>query len=65
MDIGMSLLFGGFPQTFYDAYNSVFSLADEWQGRVHLTQLYPLLVHAVLFSGSYINRCRNILNEWK
>jgi fructosamine-3-kinase len=41
MDIGMSLLFGGFSQTFYDAYNSVFSLAGEWQGRVHLTQYIP------------------------
>ncbi len=63
MDIGMSLLFGGFPTRFYDAYNSVFPLEQNWRNRVPLTQLYPLLVHAVLFGGGYINQSRNILTQ--
>lgn len=47
MDIGMSLLFGGFDRKFYDAYNETYPLRSGWQQRIELTQLYPLLVHAV------------------
>ena len=28
-------------------------LAEGWKGRVELYQLLPLLVHALLFGGSY------------
>lgn len=65
MDLGMSLLFGGFDKRFYDIYHSIFPLENNWRKRVSLTQLYPLLVHAVLFNGGYINQCRNILKEWR
>lgn len=64
MELGMSLLFGGFDKQFYEVYNCIFPLEKNWRKRVSLTQLYPLLVHAVLFKGGYINQCRNILNEW-
>lgn len=62
MDIGMTKLFGGFSSRFYDAYNEYHSLEMQWQQRLQLTQLYPLLVHALLFNGNYISRCREI---WK
>lgn len=64
MDLGMSLLFGGFNSRFYDAYHSFFPLEHSWKKRVPLTQLYPLLVHAVLFKGGYINQCKTILKNW-
>jgi fructosamine-3-kinase len=64
MDIGMSLLFGGFESTFYEVYQSIFPLENNWRRRLSLTQLYPLLVHALLFGGSYTNRCRDIFKEW-
>lgn len=64
MDIGMSLLFGGFDRNFYNAYNEHYPLEKDWRNRVSLTQLYPLLVHAVLFGGSYIEQCREILKKW-
>ena len=35
------------------AYEEVAPLADGWQERVGLYQLLPLLVHALLFGGSY------------
>jgi fructosamine-3-kinase len=54
MDIGMTKLFGGFDSRFYDAYHEAFPLQDGWQQRIRLTQLYALLVHAVLFGGQYI-----------
>lgn len=60
MDIGMTLLFGGFDTAFYKGYESVYPLQAGWQERIPLTQLYPLLVHAVLFGGHYINQALSI-----
>jgi fructosamine-3-kinase len=65
MDIGMTLLFGGFDMRFYDAYNSLYPLEKDWNSRVPLTQLYPLLVHAVLFGGGYVNHCKETLDRYK
>lgn len=65
MDLGMTLLFGGFAKDFYKHYNECFPLEKNWRQRVSLTQLYPLLVHSVLFGGSYINSCTNILTKWR
>ena len=61
MDIGMTLLFGGFDESFYTSYNEVYPLVKGWRDRVYVTQLYPLLVHAVLFGGGYIANVRDIL----
>ncbi len=60
----MSLLFGGFDRQFYEYYSGIFPLEKNWRSRVSLTQLYPLLVHAILFGGSYVNQCKNILKQW-
>jgi fructosamine-3-kinase len=35
------------------AYHEVSPLADGWRERVALHQLFPLLVHTVLFGGGY------------
>ena len=35
-------------------------LADGWRDRVGLWQLFPLLVHAVLFGGSYTRQSRDL-----
>lgn len=63
MDLGMTLLFGGFDNRFYEAYEEVYPLEKGWRKRVWLTQLYPLLVHAVLFGGHYIYRVRELLTH--
>ena len=64
MDIGMTLLFGGFPNDMYEAYNATLSLEKGWQDRVEISQLYPLLVHVNLFGGSYVNQLRSILRKF-
>jgi len=64
MDIGMTKLFGGFDQRFYDTYNEAYPLENGWEKRLPITQLYPLLVHAVLFSGHYIKSVKNILKAF-
>jgi fructosamine-3-kinase len=63
MDIGMSKLFGGFPQLFYDAYNEIYPLEKGWEERLKYSQLYPLLVHAILFGGHYISQVRMIFQD--
>jgi protein-ribulosamine 3-kinase len=64
MDIGMTKLFGGFDQRFYDGYNSVYPLEKNWSQRLPLTQLYPLLVHAILFGGHYVSTARGIIKKF-
>lgn len=53
-DLAMLSLFG-IPhlQRVIDAYNEAAPLAEGWQDRVGLHQLHPLLVHSVMFGGSY------------
>lgn len=64
MDLGMTKLFGGFDESFYDGYNEVYAIEDGWIKRLPYAQLYPLLVHAVLFGGHYINSVMNILKRF-
>jgi fructosamine-3-kinase len=64
MDIGMTKLFGGFDKKFYEAYNSFYPMEKGWENRIPLTQLYPLLVHAVLFGGGYIDSSRKIIKDY-
>lgn len=53
-DLAMLALFG-LPHLEHvlGAYREVSPLADGWRQRVALHQLHPVLVHAVLFGGSY------------
>jgi fructosamine-3-kinase len=56
VDLAMLRLFGGWAGTqsrVFSAYAEVAPLAEGWEDRVALWQLLPLLVHAVLFGGSY------------
>jgi fructosamine-3-kinase len=53
VDLAMLRLFGAPGPRLLDAYEDVSPLADGQADRVALYQLFPLLVHAVLFGGSY------------
>ncbi len=53
MDLAMLRLFGAPSERIFDAYEEVHPLSEGWEERVELCQLAPLLVHAVLFGGSY------------
>ncbi len=56
-DLAMLTLFG-LPhlQRLLDAYHEVSPLAEGWEERQPLHQLFPLLVHAALFDGHYGER---------
>ncbi|MFL9844297.1 fructosamine kinase family protein [Flavobacterium rhizosphaerae] len=64
MDLGMSRLFGGFSAKFYEGYNEVYPLEQNWQERLPYSQLYPLLFHAYAFGGNYINSVKEILKRF-
>ena len=53
-DLAMLALFG-LPhlQRVLDAYDDATPLADGWEERLGLHQLFPLLVHAAMFGGGY------------
>lgn len=53
VDLAMMLLFGGFGEPAFTAYEDVLPLAEGWRDRVPVHQLAPLLVHAILFGGGY------------
>ena len=63
-DIAMSKLFGGFANQFYDTYNETFPLEINWESRVQVWNLYPLLVHANLFGSSYLNEVKSIIKNY-
>jgi fructosamine-3-kinase len=53
-DLAMLSLFGApHLQRILDAYDEAAPLADGWHERLALHQLHPLLVHSVLFGGTY------------
>jgi fructosamine-3-kinase len=64
MDLGMCKLFGGFDNEFYEAYHQTYPLEKDWQKRIPLTQLYPLLVHAVLFGGGYASSAADTIRTF-
>lgn len=53
VDLAMLALFGGLEPRTLAAYDEAFPLEPGWDERVPLWQLYPLLVHVVLFGGGY------------
>jgi fructosamine-3-kinase len=55
VDLAMMRLFGGIGARTFAAYEEMFPLTDGHARRVHLYQLYPLLVHVNLFGGSYMD----------
>lgn len=64
-DIAMTILFGGFDESFYRSYEESHPLAPGWRERVGLFQIHPLLVHLLLFGGGYRQRVSGLLQEWQ
>src|SRR5579875_3764372 len=60
VDLAMLALFGTIPARTAAAYDEVSPLADGWRERIPLWQLFPLLVHAVLFAGGYFAQAHDL-----
>ena len=55
-DIAMTGLFGGFGQTFYEAYDSSWPMQQGHEARLKLYQLYHVLNHLNLFGRGYLQQ---------
>ncbi len=64
VDLAMLRLFGGPGPACFAAYDEAFPLATGHADRVQLWQLFPLLVHAVLFGGGYGDRAVAIARHY-
>jgi fructosamine-3-kinase len=64
IDLAMMRLFGGFGARVFSAYDEAFPLSPGYRERIHLMQLYPLLVHVNLFGGNYVAAVRQIIEEY-
>ena len=62
-DIAMTMLFGGFGRSFYDAYESAWPMAPGHEQRLKLYQLYHILNHLNLFGRSYLEQAIRLLRE--
>jgi len=64
IEIAFTTLFGGFDSLFYEAYQESFPLEKNFEERIDLYNLYPLLVHVNLFGGGYSNSVWTILRRF-
>lgn len=55
-DIAMTMLFGGFSESFYESYHNEYPLNDGWQRRCELYKLYHLFNHLNLFGDGYYSQ---------
>lgn len=63
-ELAFTRLFGGFENEFYQSYYNAFPLQPGFEKRIDLYNLYPLLVHANLFGGSYLSQVKSILDTY-
>jgi len=64
VDLAMLRLFGSPSERVFAAYEEHSPLADGWRERVEIYQLLPLLVHALLFGGSYVASAERIARRY-
>ncbi len=64
VDLAMLRLFGTIPRRTSAAYDEAFPLADGHEDRVGVYQLFPLLVHAALFGGGYVEQARAMARRY-
>ncbi len=64
VDLAMTTLFGGFDKVFYDAYNYHSPFPENHSEQWAACNLYPLLIHLLLFGSSYLPQIQQTLNEF-
>jgi fructosamine-3-kinase len=64
VDMGMTTLFGGFGSSFYEAYNYHYPFPPNYEEQWQICNLYPLLIHLILFGNSYLPQIVRILERF-
>jgi fructosamine-3-kinase len=65
VDLGMTTLFGGFEKQFYKSYQYHFPLPKNHKEQWQVSNLYPLLIHLLLFGKSYLSSIDSVLNTYQ
>lgn len=63
-ELAMTIMFGGFGDEFFSAYQEINLLHEGWQNRFPLYNLYHYLNHLNIFGTSYLNSIRSILRKY-
>jgi protein-ribulosamine 3-kinase len=64
IDLGMTTLFGGFRSAFYEAYNYHSPFPSNYKEQWEVCNLYPLLIHLLLFGRSYLSQIERTLHNY-
>ena len=64
VDLAMTKMFGGFDYGYIDIYQEIFPLEPGWQKRMEIYNIYPNLVHLVLFGRSYLFGIQSVLRHY-
>lgn len=64
IDLAMTTLFGGFEQSFYDAYAHWYPFPVNYREQWEVCNLYPLLIHLNLFGESYLSSIGSCLRRF-
>lgn len=61
VDIAMTQMFGGFDNSYLNDYNEILPLEKGWEKRLDFHNLYPNLVHLILFGKSYLSGIESVI----
>ncbi len=64
LDLALTTMFGGFSDSFWEAYQETYPLPADWQSRNPVYMLYHYLNHYYLFGGGYGTQALQIANRY-
>lgn len=64
VDLAMTTLFGNFDRAYMKRYHEVYPLLAGVEERMHIYNLYPLLVHVNLFGPGYLDQVSGIMRRF-
>jgi len=64
IDLAMTTLFGGFHPGFYESYHYHNPFPSNFKEQWGVCNLYPLLIHLILFGSSYLPQIESIVNRY-
>lgn len=62
-DLGITTVFGGFTEAFYDEYDKCYPLNKGVEQRLEFYRLYLLMVHLVKFGGMYAGSVKRSMKQ--
>jgi len=62
-DLAMTRVFGGFPVSFYKAYQEEYPLPEGWEKREYVYKLYHILNHLNIFGRVYLAEAEYLVSQ--